>query len=166
MMSNNHTYSRSYQGHRERDAQRFLAMRAARVMQYRPPRSCTLEGAMVKSKIGAGLTAPGEYAPAGEAQGEQSTFSAEQIAAAFGVDLASVQRAMVAELGLGGEDRIDSRQAQQLAESLLPRLPLAEREAALMRLGAFTPRVDHDWGIGEAAPGEESDRVAPAADAE
>ena len=31
--------------------------------------------------------------------------------------------------------------------------------AALMQLGAFTPRTDHDWGSGETAPGEESDRL-------
>ena len=119
---------------------------------------------MVESDIAAGLTAPGEYAPAGEAQGEHSSFSAEEVAAAFGVEVALVKRAMAAELGLGAAERLDSRQAQQLAELILPHLPLAEREAALMRLGAFTPRVDHDWGIGEAAPGEESDKVASAAE--
>lgn len=121
---------------------------------------------MVESDIEAGLIAPGEYAPAGEAQGQGSSFAAEQIATAFGVDAASVHRAMATELGLGSADRVDSRQAQHLAELLLPRLPLAEREAALMRLGAFTPRVDHDWGIGEAAPGEESDRAVSALDSD
>ena len=119
---------------------------------------------MVESDIAAGQSAPGEYAPAGEAQGEGSTFAADQVAIAFGVDATAVQRAMASELGLGSTERVDSRQAQQLAELLLQRLPLAEREAALMRLGAFTPRVDHDWGIGEAAPGEESDRVVSAAE--
>lgn len=118
------------------------------------------------AEIEAGLTAPGEYAPAGEAQGERSRFTAEEVAAAFGVDVTSVRKAMSAELGLAGSDPLDSRQAQQLAELVLPQLPLAEREAALMRLGAFTPRVDHDWGIGEAAPGEESDRVVSAVDLE
>jgi hypothetical protein len=121
---------------------------------------------MVESNIEAGLTAPGEYAPAGEAQGERSRFTAEDVASAFGVDVTLVQRAMTAELALGSAERVDSRQAQQLAEALLQRLPLAEREAALMRLGAFTPRVDHDWGIGEAAPGEESDRVVSTVDSD
>jgi hypothetical protein len=119
---------------------------------------------MNEPDIAAGQSAPGEYAPAGEAQGEGSNFAADQVAIAFGVDTTAVQRAMASELGLGSTERVDSRQAQQLAELLLQRLPLAEREAALMRLGAFTPRVDHDWGIGEAAPGEESDRVVSAAE--
>ena len=119
---------------------------------------------MGESDIEAGPTAPGEYAPAGEAQGQGSSFAPGQIATALGVEAAVVHRAMATELGLGSADRVDSRQAQQLAELLLKQVPLAEREAALMRLGAFTPRVDHDWGIGEAAPGEESDRVVPALD--
>jgi hypothetical protein len=34
-----------------------------------------------------------------------------------------------------------------------------------MHLGALTPRVDHDWGTREAAPGEESDRVVSTNDA-
>jgi hypothetical protein len=38
-------------------------------------------------------------------------------------------------------------------------LPLAEQEAALMKLGAFTPRTDHDWGLGESPPEEESDKL-------
>ncbi len=33
-----------------------------------------------------------------------------------------------------------------------------------MQLGAFTPRSDQDWGLGETAPGEESDRFAATAD--
>jgi hypothetical protein len=119
---------------------------------------------MGKPDIDAGLTAPGEYAPSGEAQGERSRFTAAQLAAAFDTSVERVERALTAELGLGSVERVDSRQAQQLAEVLLFNLPLAEREAALMRLGAFTPRADHDWGIGEAAPGEESDRVLSAAD--
>jgi hypothetical protein len=117
---------------------------------------------MVDPNIAAGLAGPGEYAPAGEAQGERASFAAAQVAAAFGIALETVQRAMDAELGRGGAERLDSRQVQHLAELLLPHLPLAEREAVLMSLGAFTPRADHDWGIGEAAPGEESDRVVPA----
>jgi hypothetical protein len=40
--------------------------------------------------------------------------------------------------------------------------PLAEQEAALMRAGAFTPRPDHGWGVGETPPGEESDKLEPA----
>jgi hypothetical protein len=51
-----------------------------------------------------------------------------------------------------------------LAEVLLPDEPLDRREAALMRLGAFTPRRDADWGLGDAPPGEESDRLAARAD--
>ena len=115
---------------------------------------------MSESEIAAGFVAPGEYAPAGEAQGTAATFSAEQIAAAFAVALDRVQRALSGEFGLGPDARVDSRQAQHLAEVILGDQPQAGQQAALMRLGAFTPRPDHDWGIGEAAPGEESDRVA------
>src|SRR5215212_4022857 len=94
--------------------------------------------------IDAGLVAPGEYAPAGEAQGEDARFSAEQIARGFEVEMDRVHRAMAGEFGLGAESRVDSRQAQHLAEVILVDQPLAEQEAALMRLGAFTPRPDHD----------------------
>ena len=112
--------------------------------------------------INAGLVAPGEYAPAGEAQGEDARFSAEQIARGFEVEIDRVQRAMSGEYGLAANGRVDSRQAQHLAEVILGDQPLAEQEAALMRLGAFTPRPDHDWGIGETPPGEESDKLEPA----
>lgn len=114
---------------------------------------------MSETGIEAGIVAPGEYAPAGEAQGEIATFGLEQIAAAFAVPAERVRRALSGEFGLGPEGRVDSLLAQHLAEVILGDQPQAEREAALMRLGAFTPRPDHDWGIGEAAPGEESDRV-------
>jgi hypothetical protein len=114
---------------------------------------------MSKPGVDAGIVAPGEYAPSGEAQGTAATFSAEEIAAAFAVERDRVVRAMAGEFGLGASDHVDSRQAHHLAEVILGDQPLAAREAALMRLGAFTPRPDHGWGIGEAAPGEESDKV-------
>ena len=115
---------------------------------------------MSESEIAAGFVAPGEYAPAGEAQGTAATFSAEQIVAAFAVTRDRVQRALSGEFGLGPDARVDSRQAQHLAEVILGDQPQAGQQAALMRLGAYTPRPDLDWGIGEAAPGEESYRVA------
>ena len=115
---------------------------------------------MRESEIAAGMMAPGEFAPAGEAQGTAATFPADQVAQAFGVAIERVRRALAGEFGLGPEARVDSRQAQHLAQVLLGDLPQADQEAALMRLGAFTPRPDHEWGIGEAAPDEESDRVA------
>jgi len=111
--------------------------------------------------INAGLVAPGEYAPAGEAQGEDARFSAEQIARGFEVEIDRVHRAMSGEFGLAADSRVDSWQAQRLAEVILGDQPQAEREAALMRLGAFTPRRDHEWGIGETPPGEESDKLDP-----
>ncbi|MDQ3694891.1 MAG: hypothetical protein M3464_14885 [Chloroflexota bacterium] len=114
---------------------------------------------MSQRPIVAGQTAPGEYAPAGEAQGEHARFTADEVAAAFGAAIERVERAMAGELHLEADGRIDSRQAQRLAEALLTELPLAAREAALMRLGAFTPRPDHAGGFGEKAPGEESDRI-------
>jgi hypothetical protein len=112
--------------------------------------------------IDAGLVAPGEYAPAGEAQGEDALFSAEQIARGFEVEIGRVHRALSGEFGLGADGRVDSRQAQHLAEVILGDQPLAGQEAALMRVGAFTPRPDHGWGIGETPPGEESDKLEPA----
>jgi hypothetical protein len=115
---------------------------------------------MSEPRIDAGIVAPGEYAPAGERHGEERRFSGDQIAGAFEVASERVLRAMAGEFGLGMADVVDSQQAQHLAEVLLGDRPLADQQAALMRLGAFTPRPDHDWGIGEAAPDEESDRVA------
>jgi hypothetical protein len=107
----------------------------------------------------AGLTGPGEYAPAGEAQGQGAAFTAEQVAGAFGVGLDRVHAAMAGELDLDVIDTVDSQQAQLLAEVLLGDQPLDRRQAALMELGAFTPRSDHEWGSGETAPDEESDRL-------
>ena len=116
---------------------------------------------MDEPRINAGLEAPGEYAPAGEAQGEDARFSAEQIARGFEIATDRVHRAMAGEFGLGTDGRVDSRQAQHLVEVILGDRPLAEQEAALMQVGAFTPRTDHDWGIGETPPGEESDKLEP-----
>jgi hypothetical protein len=115
---------------------------------------------MHEPKIQAGMVGPGEYAPSGELQGTRATFTAAQISAAFAVEIGRVRRALAGEFGPDSGDAIDSVQAQHLSEVVLGDRPLAEREGALMRLGAFTPRPDHDWGIGEAAPDEESDRVA------
>jgi hypothetical protein len=119
---------------------------------------------MREREVDAGIVAPGEYAPSGEAEGGSRRFTAERVATAFGVATDRVHRAMAGEFGLHPGDQIDSRQAQHLAEVILGDQPLAEREAALMRLGAYTPRPDHQWGIGEAAPGEESDKVKDTAD--
>jgi hypothetical protein len=114
---------------------------------------------MSEPVIDAGIAAPGEYVPAGEAQGEAQTFSRDELAAAFGVASNRVAAAMQGEFGLGPDARVDSPQAQELAEALLVDEPLDVRQAALMTLGAFTPRADHDWGVGEAAPEDESDKV-------
>ena len=114
---------------------------------------------MSETRMDAGVVAPGEYAPAGEMHGEERRFGGDEVARAFEVATDRVQRAMAGEFGLDATGRVDSQQAQHLAEVILGDRPQAERQAALMRLGAFTPRPDHDWGIGEAAPDEESDRV-------
>ena len=111
---------------------------------------------MSEKPIAAGMVAPGEYAPAGEAQGIGERFTASEVAAAFGVAVDRVHRAMAGEFALEAAARVDSRQAQQLAEVLLGDQPLAEQEAALMKLGAFTPRPDDAWGIGEKPPDEQS----------
>lgn len=114
---------------------------------------------MSKPVIAAGIAAPGEYVPAGEAQGGSRTFSRDELAEAFGVAGDRVAAAMQGEFGLAPDARVDSTQAQELAEALLVDEPLDVRQAALMTLGAFTPRADHDWGVGEAAPDEESDKI-------
>jgi len=106
----------------------------------------------------AGIVAPGEYAPAGELQGIGVRFSAAQVARSFNVAVERVHNAMAGEFGLEPTATVDSRQAQHLAEVILTEEPLDVREAALMTLGAYTPRPDQDWGVGETAPGEESDR--------
>ncbi|HEU5430964.1 MAG TPA: hypothetical protein VFU81_04840 [Thermomicrobiales bacterium] len=111
-------------------------------------------------RIEGGFVGPGEYAPAGELQGQTARFSLDQIAAAFQVDRATVERAAVGELGEHAARGVTSREAQRLSEVLLPDQPLPEREAALMTLGAFTPRRDEEWGLGDTAPGQESDRYA------
>lgn len=90
--------------------------------------------------------------PAGEDQGVGLRFSAADLAEAFGVTTDRVERAMAGELGRLPADQVDSRQAQRLAEALLADAPLAEREAALIRLGAFTPRPDVMDGIGDDPP--------------
>ncbi len=103
---------------------------------------------------------PDEHMRAGETQGVPRRFFADQVAAAFDVSVDRVERAMAGEFGMDAGDTVDSRQAQQLAEVLLGDLSLGERQAGLMRLGAFTPRTDDDWGLGDTAAGEESDRLA------
>ncbi|MDP9357583.1 MAG: hypothetical protein M3R02_20315 [Chloroflexota bacterium] len=111
----------------------------------------------------AGRTESG-YVPSGEAQGQGERFSAAQVATAFGVEAERVHRALAGEFSLPPEASVDSRQAQQLAEVLIGDLPLDRQEAALMQLGAFTPRRDQAWSMGETPPGEESDRFAASAD--
>ncbi|MEJ7838984.1 MAG: hypothetical protein WKF81_09220 [Thermomicrobiales bacterium] len=103
------------------------------------------------------LTGPGEFAPAGELQGVDSTFNADQIATAFEVDVHRVHAALAGEFDMAADGNVDSRQAQLLSEVILGDLPMDKRESALMTLGAFTPRADHAWGAGEADPAEESD---------
>jgi hypothetical protein len=100
----------------------------------------------------------GEYAPAGEKRGVEATFSLEEIASAFAVEPDRVQRAMTGEFG-SADMRVDSKQAQHLAEVLLGDLPQDRQLAALMTLGAYTPRPDHDTGLGEKNPAEESDKL-------
>jgi hypothetical protein len=144
-----------------REERASLIRGATSIQQERYERNGEMETKNDRS-IDAGLVAPGEYAPAGEAQGEDARFSAEQIAHGFEVAIDRVHRALAGEFGLDADGRVDSRQAQHLAEVILGDQPLAEQEAALMRVGAFTPRPDHGFGIGETPPGEESDKLEPA----
>lgn len=101
----------------------------------------------------------GEYVPAGEAQGQNSLFTADQVANAFGVEVRRVHNAFEGEFGLGPDGSVDSHQAQQLAEVIIGDLPLDRQQAALMQLGAFTPRTDEDYGRGQGKPSEESDKL-------
>ena len=101
---------------------------------------------------------------AGETEGTERRFFADQVAAAFDVSVDRVERAMAGEFGMDAGGVVDSRQAQHLAEVLLGDLTQGERQAGLMRLGAFTPRTDDAWGLGDTAAGEESDRLAARAD--
>ena len=100
----------------------------------------------------------GEYAPKGEQASTTQTFLPVDIAEAFGVELDRVNQAIIGEFG-SQRDNIDSRQAQQLAEVLLADQPQDEQLAALIKLGAYTPRPDHVEGLGEKDPGEESDKL-------
>lgn len=100
----------------------------------------------------------GEYAPTGEQGGTNSTFRAEDIASAFGIERDRVKQAISGEFG-SGDTAIDSRQAQHLADALLGDRPQDDRMAALIKLGAYTPRPDHVEGLGEKDPAEESDKL-------
>lgn len=106
----------------------------------------------------------GEYAPAGEDQGLDASFTADQVANAFEVDVTRVHNALRGEFNVGPDGRVDSKGAQHLAEVILGDKPQDVQQAALMTLGAFTPRVDHEWGFGEKAEGDESDRLVRSAD--
>ncbi|HKG26069.1 MAG TPA: hypothetical protein VKB09_10505 [Thermomicrobiales bacterium] len=102
--------------------------------------------------------------PPGEDQGVGRRFGLGTIAAAFGVEVERVAQAVAGEFGSTTGTPVDSRQAQHLAEVLLADQPLDRRQAALMQLGAFTPRSDVEWGLGDGRPGEESDLLASRAD--
>lgn len=97
------------------------------------------------------------------AAGENATFGAAKVASAFGVEEVRVHRAMQGEFGKAPDGSVDSRQAQQLAEVVLADEPLDQREAKLMKLGAYTPRSEEIWGLGDSPPGEESDRLSKSA---
>lgn len=111
------------------------------------------------STIPTDLNDDGEYLPAGEDQGVSSSFTANQVATAFEVDIERVHNAFQGEFDLGPDGVVDSKGAQQMAEVILGDKPQDIKQAALMKLGAFSPRTDHDWGFGEKADDEESDRL-------
>lgn len=105
-------------------------------------------------------TRAGEYTPAGEDQGKYRKFTASEVAKAFDVEESRVVKAFEGEFGIGPDGRIDSRQAQELAEIFLGDLPLDGQQAALMTLGAFTPRSDDTEATATPkAPGEQSDKL-------
>jgi hypothetical protein len=107
----------------------------------------------------------GEYTPAGEDQGKYRTFTARQVADAFGVAVERVHNAFEGEFGLATDGKVTSHQAQQLAEIFLGDLPLDGQQAALMKLGAYTPRPDDTEATATPkAPGEQSDKLRPTQD--
>ncbi len=111
------------------------------------------------------LTPRGAYVPAGEDQGQNRTFTAEQIAEAFGVDADRVRDAIHGEFGDEVREGVTSKQAQHLAEVFMSDHPLEDQEAALMTLGAFTPRRDYMEATAEPKPpGEESDKLRDSQD--
>jgi hypothetical protein len=96
----------------------------------------------------------------GENQGVKSRFSARDIADAFGVDIQRVHNAFAGEFNMDESGHVDSQQAQHLSEMILGDKPLAEQEAALMQLGAYTPRRDTiEASVAEKPAGEQSDRI-------
>ncbi len=115
------------------------------------------------TSVPAGDSETGQYVPAGEAQGQNSRFTADQVASAFEVEVHRVHNAFQGEFGLGPDGSVDSRQAQQLAEVIIGDQPLDRQQAALMTLGAYTPRRDEDWGRGQNNTSEESDKLEPRA---
>jgi hypothetical protein len=107
----------------------------------------------------------GEYTPAGEDQGKDRTFTAQQVAEAFDVEVERVHNAFEGEFSLGSDGKITSVQAQELAEIFLGDLPLDGQQAALMTLGAFTPRSDEvEASATPKAPGEQSDKLRKSQD--
>lgn len=104
----------------------------------------------------------GEHDPPGEISGVHTLFSAQAVADAFQVDIERVRRAFAGEFHFGPDAAVDSRQAQHLTDVILGDRPQAEQEAALMRLGAYTPRRDTiEPSVFEKPPGELSDRLRP-----
>lgn len=107
----------------------------------------------------------GEYTPAGEDQGKYRKFTADEVAAAFDVDVQRVHKAFKGEYNLDTDARVDSVRAQELAEIFLGDLPLDGQQAALMKLGAFTPRPDDTEATATPkAPGEQSDKLRSSQD--
>lgn len=105
-------------------------------------------------------TRTGEYTPSGEDQGKYRKFTAEQVAEAFGVEVGRVRNAFSGEYGLDSDGKVTSAQAQELAEIFLGDLPLDGQQAALMKLGAYTPRSDDiEASATPKARGEQSDKL-------
>lgn len=91
---------------------------------------------------------------------DTDTFTVDQIANAFDVAPERVQHAIAGELHLRSDHHVTSKQAQQLAEVLLGDQPLDQREAAVARLGAFSPRYDDVWGKGDNPEDEPGERLS------
>jgi hypothetical protein len=113
-----------------------------------------------RDESGSTVDPTGKSGLTGENQGVKGHFSSWDIADAFGVDIQRVHNAFAGEFELDQTDQVDSQQAQHLAEVILGDKPLADQEAALMQLGAYTPRRDTiEASVAEKPAGEQSDRI-------
>lgn len=101
-----------------------------------------------------------EHDPPGENQGINARFTVDDVARHFDVARERVVRAFAGEFHLDDTDTVNSTQAQHLSEVIIGNRTQEEREAALMKLGAYTPRRDTiEPSVWEKPSGEDDDTL-------